>query len=193
VAAAASSPDVAADDSDATDGEEAANTRAGRLSTDGEEGPLRFAVGDAMRGGGSEGERIVLVFADASGRWPGKGFFRSVSALSGKPQAAYEAAHENGDLSLGDAHLVECGSGLAVCLLVVLKRDKRAPHGTPPDLCAASLDAALARLAPAAARRGASLHSPRLPSGGGGGAWYSVERLLRKHAAVQTTVYYFKR
>lgn len=86
MAAAASSPDEAADDSDATDGEEA---------------PLRFAVGDAMRGGGGGGERIVLVFADASGRWPGKGFFRSVSALSGKPQAheADEAARGSSELT----------------------------------------------------------------------------------------------
>eukprot|EP00966_Prymnesium_polylepis_P263778 6093908-Prymnesium_polylepis.1 len=116
-------------------------------------------------GGGGGGARIVLVWADASGRWPSRGFFGAVSAVSAAPRAAYEAAHEHGDLSLGDAHLVDCGAaapGLLVCLMPVLKRDKGAPPGTPPALCAASLDAALQKVAAAAVARRATVHSPRL-------------------------------
>ena len=136
------------------------------------------------------------------GRWPTRGFFRSVSAVSDKPQAAYESAHENKDLSLGDAHLIQCddapatstsspSSTLSVCLLVVLKRDKRAQYGTPPELDTSALDTALARLGPAAAKLRASVHSPRLASTSN---WYAVERLLRKHLRkVATTVYYFRR
>ena len=72
-------------------------------------------------------------------------------------QAAYEAAHAQSDLSMGDAHLVDCGGaapGLHVALLVVLSRDRKAPPGTPPALCSRSLDAALGRLASAAATMG---------------------------------------
>ena len=85
-------------------------------------GGLRFAVGDAMSASRppttsasahAARPRIVLVFADATGRWPRRGFFRSVSARSDAPQAAYEAAHQNSDLALGDAHLVECGDNIA--------------------------------------------------------------------------------
>ena len=168
--------------------------------------PMRFAVGDAMSASGARGgasglsERIIVVFTDASGRWPSRGFFRSVSAASGAPQEAYEAAHAHSDLALGDAHLVRCpdgsgGQSVGVCLLVVFKRDKRAPYGTPPELCTSALDAALAKLGGWAERaRGASVHSPRLASNGGGAAWYTVERQLRKHLRrVPTTVYYYKR
>ena len=86
-------------------------------------------------------------------------------------------------------------ASLCVCLLVVMSRGKRAAYGTPPELDTSALDAALGKLAHEARRRGATVHSPRLPSGGGGGnVWYAVERLLRKHMKrVATTVYYFKR
>ena len=147
--------------------------------------------------------RIVLVFADATGRWPARGFFRSVSAYSDAPQAAYEAAHANGDLALGDAHLVPCPSGpsgpsgappVYVCVLVVLARSSRAAYGTAPELDLAALDTALGKLGVHARRARATVHSPRLPNTGGGNAWYAVERLLRKHTRkVPTTVYYFKR
>ena len=112
------------------------------------------------------------------------------------------AAATHSDLSLGDAHLVECtsssgGGGAAasaslyVALLVVLKRDKRAAYGTPPELCTASLDIALGRLASEARRRRATLHTPRQS---GGANWYSVERTLKKQLrGLSTTVYYFKR
>ena len=210
------------DDSDATDDDGAG---ANMDSTGGDGGDdddddangraarLQFAVGDAMAAAGRPRRaaeaaagahgaaasaavpRVVLVYTDASGRWPSRGFFRSVSAASSEPQAAYEAAAENSDLSLGDAHLVECSAnggeaGLYVALLVVLKRDKRAAPGTPPELCVASLDSALGRLAVEVRRRHATVHTPRQS----GGSWYSVERTLRKHLrGVLTTVYYFKR
>ena len=172
-------------------------------------GSLRFAVGDAMASAmapaavppsqpahDSPSPRIVVVWVDVSGRWNTRGFFRSVSAATGAPQAAYEAAHENGDLSLGDAHLVDCSAtsaGLHVALLAVLDRDKRAPYGTPPTLSTAALDTALGRLAAAAVTMQASIHSPRLQANGS--SWYTVERLMRKHMlrTVPTTVYYFRR
>ena len=172
-------------------------------------GGLRFVVGDAMTpeldapasaaGNGSSSSasvcagHVVLVWVDGSGRWPSRGFFRAVSAVTSAPQAAYESAHANSDLALGDAHLVDRSAsvqGLHVALLVVLQRDKRAPYGTPPTLCTSSLDMALGRLGAVAALRGLSVHSPRLTTG----SWYTVERLLRKHlSCVCTTVYYHKR
>ena len=164
-------------------------------------------------GGGGGGPKIVLCFVDDSGRWPAAGFFRSLSAASAAPQAAYEAAGTHGDLASGDAHLVECGGGgggggsgapTFVCLLVVLERPRR---GGPPALSLAALAEALPKVAAAAAARQASVHSPRLPSattlagpatnalGFSANAWYGVERLLKKHVVgrrVPTTVYYFR-
>ena len=140
--------------------------------------------------------RVVVAWVDTSGRWPSRGFFRSISAVSDAPQAVYEAAHAQADLELGDAHLVDCSSaatpGLHVCLLVVLHRDKRAAYGTPPSLDTVALDTALCRLATAARQRAASVHSPRLSANGS--SWYAVERLLRKNMrGVPTSIYYFKR
>ena len=182
-------PEEESDDVDVGDEDDEAGTQ------------LRFAVGDAMTAGGAAGAspRVVLVYADASGRWPSRGFFRSVSSMSTAPQAAYEAASAQADLALGDAHWVElpepANAGRVVCVLVVLRRDKRAPPGTPPELCAASLDAALARVGAKLSRcRGASVHSPRLAATAGGSAWYAVERLLKRNLRrTPTTVYYYRR
>ena len=159
---------------------------------------LRFKVGDAMatRGVGGAGLRIVLCWCDASGRWPTRGFFRSVSAVSDAPRAAYEAAREHGDLEMGSVHLVNCDRdrpGLWVALLVVLSRDRRAPPGTPPALCSSSLDTALPRLDAAARALGATMHSPRLAAGGSA-SWYTIERQLKKHLRrAAAYVYYFRR
>jgi hypothetical protein len=182
---------------------------------------LRCVVGDAATataangngGGGGGGPKIVLCFVDDSGRWPAAGFFRSLSAASAAPQAAYEAAGTHGDLASGDAHLVECGGDgggdgggaqTFVCLLVVLERPRR---GGPPALSLTALAEALPKVAAAAAARQASVHSPRLPGrttlagpatnalGFSANAWYGVERLLKKHVVgrrVPTTVYYFR-
>ncbi|KAL1506998.1 hypothetical protein AB1Y20_007861 [Prymnesium parvum] len=156
---------------------------------------LRFVVGDAM-GGAAGGARLVLVWTDASGRWPSRGFFAAVGGVSAAPQAAYEAAHAHADLAMGDAHVVDCTAaraGLWVCLMPVLRREKKAAHGAPPALCAAALDVALRRVARAAEERGASVHSPRLAAAAGA-SWYTAERLLAKRLAkVETTVYYFPR
>ena len=147
-------------------------------------------------GSASAPPRVVVAWVDTSGRWPSRGFFSSISAVSDAPQAAYEAAHAQGDLELGDAHLVDCSSaatpGLHVCLLVVLHRDKRVAYGTPPSLDTVALDTALRRLATAARRCAATVHSPRLSANGS--SWYAVERLLRKNMrGVPTSIYYFKR
>lgn len=165
---------------------------------------MSFVVGDAAAaagggGGGAGGSaRVVLCWVDASGRWPTKGFFGTISRqLGDAPRAAYEAAHAQGDLAEGDAHLVDCtaaAAGTHLAILVVLRRDKRAPYGTPPSLSAEALGAALPKVAAAAAARGATVHTPRLPSGSG--SWYAAERLLQKHLArsqVRAFVYYFAR
>ena len=66
-----------------------------------------------------------------------RSFFCAVSRqLGAAPRAAYEAAHAQGDLVEGDAHLVDCtavAAGMHLAILVVLRRDKRAPYGTPPS------------------------------------------------------------
>ena len=83
---------------------------------------------------------------------------------------------------------------MLLAILVVLKRDKKAPYGTPPTLSAEALGVALPKVAAAAAARGATVHTPRLPSGSG--SWYAAERLLQKHLArsqVRAFVYYFAR
>lgn len=171
------------------------------MMNDSEAGRLHFVVGDAMAAStdrrGEGAAHIVLVWADDSGRWPSRGFFGVVNAVSPVPQAVYEASHEHGDLVLGDAHLVDCNAsrpGLWVCLMAVLKRDKKAAYGTPPTLCTSSLDQALLKVAAAALTKQATVHSPRLSAAAGGGSWYAAERLLRKRlSAVETSVYYYAR
>ena len=102
---------------------------------------MRFVVGDAAaarafgQAGGQLAARVVLCWVDASGRWPTRGFFGAVSRqLGDAPRAAYEAAHAQGDLAEGDVHLVDCtaaAAGMHLVILVVLRRDKKAPYGTP--------------------------------------------------------------
>ena len=68
----------------------------------------------------------------------------------------------------GDAHLVDCTAaraGLWVCLLAVLKQEKNGAAWSAPVLCPAALDTALAKMAIAAARMSASVHTPRLAQG----------------------------
>lgn len=162
---------------------------------------LRFVMGDALAASTDrrppDAARFVLVWTDDTGRWPSRGFFSTVSAVSGKPQAVYEAAHAQGDLKLGDAHLVDCTSerpGLWVCMIVVLCRERKAAPGTPPSLSTDALDTALRKVAAAAPMRQATVHSPRLPAAASGNSWYAAERLLRKHlCAIATSVYYFPR
>ena len=198
MAAAAAAEDDGETDVD-TDADEDADDEAGQRAVGGDDS-LRFVVGDAAaaRGGGDGGgSRIVLCWVDDRGRWPGRGFFGAVtSQLGDGPRLAYEAAHAHGDLKLGDAHLLDCSAsspGMLLCLIVVLARDKAAPHGTPPTLSMEALGASLSKVACAAAARGSSVHTPRLPAASG--AWYGAERLLRKHLPrrAQTFVYYFAR
>ena len=75
----------------------------GARSADSEGGPSAKADGDTDA---MPAERIVACWCDASGRWPARGFFSAISAVSDTPEAAYVAASEQGDLSLGDVHLV---------------------------------------------------------------------------------------
>ena len=205
VTTGAGSSSTAAAAAAADDGETDVDTDADEDADDeaavGVDGSLRFVVGDAAvaRGGGdgATGPRIVLCWVDDRGRWPGRGFFGAVtSQLGDGPRLAYEAAHTHGDLKLGDAHLLDCSAtspGMLLCLIVVLARDKAAPHGTPPTLSMEALGTALSKVACAAAARGSSVHTPRLPAASG--AWYGAERLLRKHLPrrAQTFVYYFAR
>lgn len=86
------------------------------------------------------------------------------------------------------------GSNHMVCLLVCMSRRKG-----KLTLIEKHLSSGLGSLAAAAREVSASVHSPRIgdnvPSDGGGG-WYAIERLLRKHlctAGVPTAVYYYRR
>lgn len=164
---------------------------------------LSYAVGDAaLAGGEAQGgsgkPAFVLCMVDASGRWPNRGFFRAISAVSDAPESAYVAAAEQKDLKLGDAHLVplvgmggSSSTATAVCLLVVMKRPRDAHAYAAPVIDDAALSAALAKVAGAASASGASVHSPRTLAN-----WYATERCLKKQLArlrVPTTIYYYKR
>ncbi|KOO23699.1 snf2 super family [Chrysochromulina tobinii] len=159
---------------------------------------------------------VPVPSAAGSGAGAGRSAGVGVSAAGTPSQAAAAEAIRFGLASLSDGDIADAGAGagvadsiyifdgvdfaakqaatpgLHVCLLVVLHRDKRVAYGTPPSLDTVALDTALRRLATAARRCAATVHSPRLSANGS--SWYAVERLLRKNMrGVPTSIYYFKR
>lgn len=175
---------VAAADGDAAD----ADSGAGDNNDDARD--LQYVNGDAAAApfGVADRPKIVLLVANQSGEWPGRGMFASVRHHHGAAvQDAYESAKRNRDLHLGDCHLVASErAGHYVALAVAM-----AGNGT--DVRPPAFRAALEALAGAAAGLAASVHVARLAPGSGLD-WYSAERRLRRaFSRVDCFVYYFAR
>ncbi|CAH9112666.1 unnamed protein product [Cuscuta epithymum] len=151
---------------------------------------------------------VIFSCVDNSGNWGHGGMFNALAKLSPSISKAYERASEFGDLHLGDLHLIEitedCSSNsmlphtpqwvaLAVAQSYNPRRKVRRSNISIPDL-----EECLLKASYVAAQKSASIHMPRIGYQGGidRSEWYTIERLLRKYAAIfgiKFYVYYFGR
>ncbi|CAN6460888.1 unnamed protein product [Victoria cruziana] len=175
-------------------------------------GSLEFVFGDCTKPAKRCPSEPTVIFScvDNSGIWGRGGMLDALSNLSSVVPDLYKKAFECSDLHLGDLHFVrvngteEKGEDKAVgdgpqwvALAVVQsynpRRKVRRSNISVPDL-----EKCIRKACFSAARLSASIHMPRIGyrDGSERTEWYTVERLLRKHASaygVKIFVYYFRR
>ncbi|KAL3348816.1 hypothetical protein AABB24_022132 [Solanum stoloniferum] len=173
-------------------------------------GAVHFVYGDCTRPSKVSPSELTIIFScvDTSGNWGHGGMFDALARLSTSVPAAYERASEFGDLHLGDLHLIEITEDLAkggdsphapqwVALAVVQSYNPR--HKVPRgSISIPDLERCLSKASYSAAQKSASIHMPRIgyQDGSDRSEWYTIERLLRKYAAlhdINIFVYYFRR
>ncbi|KAL3649421.1 putative helicase chr10 [Castilleja foliolosa] len=173
-------------------------------------GSVRFVYGDCTNTAAVCPSEPTIVFScvDDSGNWGRGGLFDALARLSATVPNAYERASEFGDLHLGDLHLVQITDDNGdpsthtnapqwVALAVVQSynpRRKVPRSGISVD----DLEVCLAKASFSASQHSASIHMPRINYQGGTdrSEWYTVERLIRKYAAmygINIYVYYYRR
>ncbi|XP_076956244.1 putative helicase CHR10 isoform X1 [Bidens hawaiensis] len=149
---------------------------------------------------------IIFSCVDDSGEWGHGGMFDALARLSSQIPNAYERASEFGDLHLGDLHLIDftgedenkvanVGQWVGLAVVQTYNPRRKVPRSgiSIPDL-----EQCLSKAAFSAAQKSASIHMPRIgyQNGSDRSEWYSVERLVRKYAAlyaIKIFVYYFRR
>ncbi|CAI9101311.1 OLC1v1038604C1 [Oldenlandia corymbosa var. corymbosa] len=173
-------------------------------------GSVHFVYGDCTHPSSVSPSEPTVIFScvDTSGKWGRGGLFDALAKVSASIPAAYERASECGDLHLGDLHAIEIrednGQGsednavhqwVALAVVQSYNPRRKVPRSSisMPDL-----DRCLAKATYFASQNSASLHMPRIgyQDGSDRSEWYSVERLLRKYAALfgtQIFVYYYRR
>ncbi|XP_042055983.1 probable helicase CHR10 [Salvia splendens] len=173
-------------------------------------GSVHFVYGDCTTAAAVTPSESTIIFScvDDSGNWGHGGLFDALARLSASIPNAYQRASEFGDIHLGDLHLIEVTEdhgdrgtgtdprqwvGLAVVQSYNLRR--KVPRG---DISTADLEVCLAKASFSAAQYSASIHMPRInyQHGTDRSEWYTVERLLRKYAAmhgINIYVYYYRR
>ncbi|MCD9644171.1 putative helicase chr10 [Datura stramonium] len=173
-------------------------------------GAVHFVYGDCTHPSKVSPSEPTIIFScvDTSGNWGHGGMFDALARLSTSVPAAYERASEFGDLHLGDLHLIEITEDLAngsdsphapqwVALAVVQSYNPRrkVPRGS---ISIPDLERCLSKASYSASQKSASIHMPRIgyQDGSDRSEWYTIERLLRKYAAlhgINVFVYYFRR
>ncbi|XP_076928897.1 putative helicase CHR10 [Bidens hawaiensis] len=150
---------------------------------------------------------IILSCVDDSGEWGHGGMFDALARLSSQIPNAYERASEFGDLHLGDLHLIEInaedeenkvanvGQWVGLAVVQTYNPRRKVPRS---GISIPELEQCLSKAAFSAAQKSASIHMPRIgyQNGSDRSEWYSVERLVRKYAAlyaIKIFVYYFRR
>lgn len=174
-------------------------------------GSVRFLYGDCTNTSIVCPSQPTIIFScvDNSGNWGHGGLFDALARVSHTVPSAYEQASEFGDLHLGDLHLIEINDDLNkqsattsnahrwVALAVVQSYNirRKVPRS---NISITDLEVCLAKASSSAAHYSASIHMPRIgyQDSSDRSEWYTVERLLRKYAAmyaINIYVYYFKR
>ncbi|KAL3537043.1 hypothetical protein ACH5RR_000409 [Cinchona calisaya] len=173
-------------------------------------GSVHFVYGDCTHPSRVSPSEPTLIFCcvDSSGNWGHGGLFDALAKLSAYIPAAYERAAEFGDLHLGDLHIVEIkedfgegGDGspvrqwVALAIVQSYNPRRKVPRS---NMSIPDLEQCLAKASFFACQNSASIHMPRIgyQDGSDRSEWYTVERLLRKYAALYGTgifVYYYRR
>ncbi|XP_019252245.1 PREDICTED: probable helicase CHR10 isoform X1 [Nicotiana attenuata] len=173
-------------------------------------GVVHFVYGDCTYPSKVSPSEPTIIFScvDTSGSWGHGGMFDALARLSSSVPAAYERASEFHDLHLGDLHLIEItedltsGSGsphapqwVALAVVQSYNPRRKVPRGS---ISIPDLEHCLSKASYSAAQKSASIHMPRIgyQDGSDRSEWYTIERLLRKHAAlygINIFVYYFRR
>ncbi|KAK9076488.1 hypothetical protein SSX86_004822 [Deinandra increscens subsp. villosa] len=140
---------------------------------------------------------IIFSCVDDSGDWGHGGMFDALGRLSPQIPNAYERASEFGDLHLGDLHLIEItgqcedeannianvGQWVALAVVQTYNPRRKVPRSS---ISISDLEQCLSKASFSAAQKSASIHMPRIgyQNGSDRSEWYSVERLIRKYAAL---------
>ncbi|XP_075519243.1 putative helicase CHR10 isoform X1 [Primulina tabacum] len=174
-------------------------------------GSVQFVYGDCTNTSSACPAQPAIIFSciDNSGKWGHGGLFDALARVSPTVPYAYEQASEFGDLHLGDLHLIEINDDQSiqstttnnaprwVALAVVQSYNirRKVPRS---NISITDLEVCLAKASSSAAQYSASIHMPRIgyQDSSDRSEWYTVERLLRKYAAmyaINIYVYYFQR
>ncbi|XP_027161821.1 probable helicase CHR10 [Coffea eugenioides] len=173
-------------------------------------GSVNFVYGDCTDPSRFSASEPTVIFSciDNSGNWGHGGLFDALQKLSASIPAAYQRAHEFGDLHLGDLHVVEItkdsgevasGSPVRQWVALAVVQSYNPRHKVPrSNISIPDLECCLAKASFFASQNSASIHMPRIgyQDASYRSEWYTVERLLRKYAAVYGTnifVYYYRR
>ncbi|KAD5316947.1 hypothetical protein E3N88_16893 [Mikania micrantha] len=138
---------------------------------------------------------IIFSCVDDSGDWGHGGMFDALGRLSLEIPNAYERASEFRDLHLGDLHLIEItgeneenkiatvSQWVALAVVQTYNPRRKMPRSS---ISISDLEQCLSKASFSAAQKSASIHMPRIgyQNGAARSEWYSVERLLRKYAAL---------
>ncbi|KAI3444757.1 hypothetical protein Pfo_001422 [Paulownia fortunei] len=173
-------------------------------------GSVDFVYGDCTNTAAVCPSEPTIIFScvDNSGNWGHGGLFDALARCSATIPSAYEQASEFGDLHLGDLHLIEITGDhgelsthtnapqwVALAVVQSYNPRRKVPRS---GISIADLEVCLAKASFSAAQYSASIHMPRInyQDGTDRSEWYTVERLLRKYAAmygIHVYVYYYRR
>ncbi|KAL7233643.1 hypothetical protein ACSBR1_017287 [Camellia fascicularis] len=173
-------------------------------------GSVHFVYGDCTRPSKICPSDPAIIFScvDDSGNWGHGGMFDALEKLSASVSSAYHRASEVKDLHLGDLHLIEIKEDhdeqtnygnapqwVALAVVQSYNPKRKVPRS---NISIPDLECCLSKASFSAAQNSASIHMPRIgyQDGSDRSEWYTVERLLRKYAAlygIKFFVYYFRR
>lgn len=154
---------------------------------------IRYLQGDATQPQAT-GNRIIAHICNDQGGW-GKGFVAALSKHWGGPEAAYRSWYQDrpgNDFGLGAIRLVPVEPDLWVANLVAQHGDRATSEG--PPIRYEAVRTCLRKLAQEAAKRGASVHMPRIGCGLAGGSWEEIEPIISDELTskgIEVTVYDF--
>ncbi|KZV43498.1 chromodomain-helicase-DNA-binding protein 1-like [Dorcoceras hygrometricum] len=162
-------------------------------------GSVHFVYGDCTKTSIACPSQPTIIFScvDNSGKWGRGGLFDALARVSPSVPNAYEQASKFGDLHLGDLHLIEINGDqhnqststsntprwVALAVVQSYNIRRKIPRS---NISITDLEVCLAKASSSAAQYSASIHMPRIgyQDSSDRAEWYTVERLLRKHAAM---------